>query len=156
MSRGENKPSACSQLEARLGEAAALVHGRPKPKVYFKEPDEPIIGGIGWIPELAQIVRRIADWRRLTWQFAAGDAGSKRLHPNQSPRRDCGPDRKARDKMTGARCEADQDGTFKRRYFTGNATLAVLRWHPAIATSLVFAFMNGCQGLPDPDHREMI
>ncbi len=34
--------------EARLAEVAALVRGRPKPKVYFEEWDDPLISGIGW------------------------------------------------------------------------------------------------------------
>jgi len=41
--------------EARLGEVAALVRGRPKPKVYFEEWDEPLISGIGWVSELIEI-----------------------------------------------------------------------------------------------------
>ena len=34
---------------------AALVRGRPKPKVYFEEWDDPLISGIGWISELIEI-----------------------------------------------------------------------------------------------------
>jgi iron complex transport system substrate-binding protein len=41
--------------EARLGEVAALVRGRPKPKVYFEEWDDPLISGIGWVSELIEI-----------------------------------------------------------------------------------------------------
>jgi len=33
--------------EARLGDVAALVRGRPKPKVYFEEWDGPLISGVG-------------------------------------------------------------------------------------------------------------
>jgi iron complex transport system substrate-binding protein len=38
--------------EARLNEVAASVRGRPKPKVYFEEWDDPLISGIGWVSEL--------------------------------------------------------------------------------------------------------
>lgn len=41
--------------EARLSEVAALVRGRPKPKVYFEEWDAPLISGIGWVSELVEI-----------------------------------------------------------------------------------------------------
>ena len=41
--------------EARLGEVAALVRGRPKPKVYFEEWDDPLISAIGWVSELIEI-----------------------------------------------------------------------------------------------------
>jgi iron complex transport system substrate-binding protein len=40
--------------EARLGEVAALVRSRPKPKVYFEEWDDPLISGIGWVSELIE------------------------------------------------------------------------------------------------------
>ena len=35
--------------EARLNEVAASVRGRPKPRVYFEEWDDPLISGIGWV-----------------------------------------------------------------------------------------------------------
>ena len=41
--------------EARLGDVAALVRGRPKPRVYFEEWDDPLISGIGWVSELIEI-----------------------------------------------------------------------------------------------------
>ncbi len=41
--------------EARLGEVAASVRGRWKPKVYFEEWDDPLISGIGWVSELIEI-----------------------------------------------------------------------------------------------------
>jgi iron complex transport system substrate-binding protein len=41
--------------ESRLGYVAALVRGRPKPKVYFEEWDDPLISGIGWVLELIEI-----------------------------------------------------------------------------------------------------
>ena len=41
--------------EGRLGEVAALVRGRARPKVYFEEWDDPLISGIGWVSELIEI-----------------------------------------------------------------------------------------------------
>ena len=41
--------------EARLGEAQASTRGRPGPKVYFEEWDDPLISGIGWVSELIEI-----------------------------------------------------------------------------------------------------
>ena len=40
--------------EARLAEAQAATHGRPRPKVYFEEWDDPLISGIGWVSELIE------------------------------------------------------------------------------------------------------
>jgi iron complex transport system substrate-binding protein len=41
--------------EARLAEVAASARGRPRPKVYFEEWDDPLISGIGWVSELIEI-----------------------------------------------------------------------------------------------------
>ena len=41
--------------EARLVEAQASTRGRPRPKVYFEEWDDPLISGIGWVSELIEI-----------------------------------------------------------------------------------------------------
>jgi iron complex transport system substrate-binding protein len=41
--------------EARLAEARASTRGRPRPKVYFEEWDDPLISGIGWVSELIEI-----------------------------------------------------------------------------------------------------
>ncbi|MEL6550112.1 MAG: cobalamin-binding protein [Pseudomonadota bacterium] len=41
--------------EARLARVAALSAGRPKPRVYFEEWDEPLISGIRWVSELVAI-----------------------------------------------------------------------------------------------------
>jgi iron complex transport system substrate-binding protein len=40
--------------EARLSEAHAATRGRPRPKVYFEEWDDPLISGIGWVSELIE------------------------------------------------------------------------------------------------------
>jgi iron complex transport system substrate-binding protein len=41
--------------EARLNEVAASARGRPRPRVYFEEWDDPMISGIGWVSELIEI-----------------------------------------------------------------------------------------------------
>jgi iron complex transport system substrate-binding protein len=38
--------------ETRLAEAQTSTRGRPRPKVYFEEWDDPLISGIGWVSEL--------------------------------------------------------------------------------------------------------
>lgn len=40
---------------ARLAEAEAAASGRPRPKVYFEEWNDPLISGIGWVSELIAI-----------------------------------------------------------------------------------------------------
>lgn len=44
-----------SSFEARLEDVASAARGRPRPKVYFEEWDEPLISGIGWVSELIEI-----------------------------------------------------------------------------------------------------
>ena len=41
--------------EARLAALAEARRGRPRPRVYFEEWDEPMISGIGWVSELIGI-----------------------------------------------------------------------------------------------------
>ena len=41
--------------ELRLAEVAAVARGRPRPRVYFEEWDDPLISGIGWVSELIEI-----------------------------------------------------------------------------------------------------
>src|SRR5215468_2092585 len=41
--------------EDRLEDVAAAARGRPRPKVYFEEWDDPLISGIGWVSELIEI-----------------------------------------------------------------------------------------------------
>jgi iron complex transport system substrate-binding protein len=41
--------------ETRLAEVATSVRGRPRPRVYFEEWDDPLISGIGWVSELIEI-----------------------------------------------------------------------------------------------------
>lgn len=40
---------------SRLAETAARHEGRPRPRVWFEEWDEPLISGIGWVSELIEI-----------------------------------------------------------------------------------------------------
>jgi iron complex transport system substrate-binding protein len=42
-------------LARRLDDAAAAVRGRPRPRVFFEEWDDPLITGIGWVSELIEI-----------------------------------------------------------------------------------------------------
>jgi iron complex transport system substrate-binding protein len=59
--------------DARLGEVAALVHGRPKPKVYFEEWDDPLIRGIGWVSKLIEIAGSKDTFPELRKHMAAKD-----------------------------------------------------------------------------------
>ena len=61
------------RYEARLGDVAASVHGRPKPKVYFEEWDDPLISGIGWVLELIEIAGGEDKFPELRKQKAAKD-----------------------------------------------------------------------------------
>ncbi len=44
-----------AQYEQRLATVAAAARGKPRPRVYFEEWDDPLIGGIGWVSELIEI-----------------------------------------------------------------------------------------------------
>ncbi|MBR0935439.1 cobalamin-binding protein [Bradyrhizobium jicamae] len=44
-----------TDLEQRLARIAATPRPGPRPKVYFEEWDDPLIGGIGWVSELIEI-----------------------------------------------------------------------------------------------------
>ncbi len=69
--------------EKRLSTVAERAQGRPRPRVYFEEWDEPLISGIGWVSELVRI--------------AGGDdvfpelAGSRPPRTASSRRRRCWP-----------------------------------------------------------------
>jgi iron complex transport system substrate-binding protein len=41
--------------EARLADISQAVKGKPRPRVYFEEWDEPMITGIGWVSDLIEI-----------------------------------------------------------------------------------------------------
>ena len=44
-----------ASLEARLHDVARRTQGRPRPRVYFEEWDDPLIAGIGWVSELIEV-----------------------------------------------------------------------------------------------------
>jgi iron complex transport system substrate-binding protein len=59
--------------EARLNKVAASIRGRPKPKVYFEEWDDPLVSGIGWVSELIEIAGGEDVFPELRKQKAAKD-----------------------------------------------------------------------------------
>jgi len=61
------------RYEVRLCEVATLVRGRPKPKVYFEEWDDPLISGIDWVSELIEIAGGKEAFPGLRKQKAAKD-----------------------------------------------------------------------------------
>ena len=61
------------RLEARLAEVKASVRGRPRPKVYFEEWDDPLISGIGWVSELVEIAGGEDAFPQLRRKKAAKD-----------------------------------------------------------------------------------
>lgn len=48
----EKADALASVYEARLAEVRSARQGRPRPRVYFEEWDDPLISGIGWVSEL--------------------------------------------------------------------------------------------------------
>lgn len=44
-----------ASYEQRLADVAAAAGGRPRPRVYFEEWDDPLISGIGWVSELIEV-----------------------------------------------------------------------------------------------------
>lgn len=59
--------------EERLVTVAGQSHGRPRPRVYFEEWDEPLISGIGWVSELVRIAGGDDVFPELARQPAAKD-----------------------------------------------------------------------------------
>jgi iron complex transport system substrate-binding protein len=67
-----DKAEALAQdYEARLNEVAASARGRPRPRVYFEEWDDPLISGIGWVSELIEIAGGIDMFSALRTQKTA-------------------------------------------------------------------------------------
>jgi iron complex transport system substrate-binding protein len=67
-----DKAEALAQTyEARLNEVAASARGRPRPRVYFEEWDDPLISGIGWVSELIEIAGGIDIFSSLRTQKTA-------------------------------------------------------------------------------------
>ena len=62
-----------ASYEARLARVRNLMQGRPRPRVYFEEWDEPLISGIGWVSELVGIAGGDDVFPDLAQQPAAKD-----------------------------------------------------------------------------------
>jgi iron complex transport system substrate-binding protein len=60
-------------LESRLADIAALARGRPRPRVYFEEWDQPLISGVGWVSELIGIAGGEDVFAELREQKSAKD-----------------------------------------------------------------------------------
>ena len=61
------------RLEARLGAVATETRGRPRPRVWFEEWDDPLISGIGWVSELIGVAGGVDIFPELGRQQAAKD-----------------------------------------------------------------------------------
>ena len=55
VSAAERADQLATGYEQRLADMASATRPSPKPKVYFEEWDDPLIGGIGWVSELIEI-----------------------------------------------------------------------------------------------------
>src|SRR3546814_11061003 len=51
----EKAEDLAGSLQARLDQVVRRSAGRPRPRVYFEEWDDPLIAGIGWVSELIEI-----------------------------------------------------------------------------------------------------
>src|SRR3546814_19257536 len=51
----EKAEDLAGSLQARLDQVVRRSAGRPRPRVYFEEWDDPLIAGIGWGSELIEI-----------------------------------------------------------------------------------------------------
>ena len=51
----EKAEALAQTFERRLAEIAAATLGSPRPRVFFEEWDDPLIGGICWVSELVEI-----------------------------------------------------------------------------------------------------
>jgi iron complex transport system substrate-binding protein len=52
---GAKAEALAQRLESRLADVSVSLRGRPRPRVYFEEWDEPLISGVGWVSELIGI-----------------------------------------------------------------------------------------------------
>lgn len=59
--------------EQRLQQVAAEAQGRPRPRVYFEEWNDPLISGIGWVSELIAIAGGEDVFPELSKQKSAKD-----------------------------------------------------------------------------------
>lgn len=71
--KAEDADALARGYERRLAAIAAGSAGRPRPKVYFEEWDEPLISGIGWVSELIEIAGGEDVFANLRSQQAAKD-----------------------------------------------------------------------------------
>jgi iron complex transport system substrate-binding protein len=62
-----------SSYETRLAAISSAPRPSPRPKVYFEEWDDPLIGGIGWVSELVEIAGGEDVLPKLRFQQAAKD-----------------------------------------------------------------------------------
>lgn len=69
----EKADALAHSLEARLADVAASVAGRPRPRVFFEEWDEPLISGIGWVSELIAVAGGDDVFAHLAGEKAAKD-----------------------------------------------------------------------------------
>jgi iron complex transport system substrate-binding protein len=53
--RNDEATALIRSYEQRLAAVAQAARGRPRPRVYFEEWDDPLISGIGWVSELIEI-----------------------------------------------------------------------------------------------------
>jgi iron complex transport system substrate-binding protein len=67
----EKAEALAQTYEARLNEVAVSACGRPRPRVYFEEWDDPLISGIGWVSELVEIAGGIDIFSSLRTQKTA-------------------------------------------------------------------------------------
>ncbi|MFC6790976.1 cobalamin-binding protein [Methylobacterium komagatae] len=70
---GDRSEMLVRSYEERLATVAAQARGRPRPRVYFEEWDEPLISGIGWVSELIRIAGGDDIFPELAGQPAAKD-----------------------------------------------------------------------------------
>lgn len=69
----ERAEALAANYEHRLVDIARAAAGKPRPKVYFEEWDEPMISGIGWVSELITIAGGNDVFPHLARQKAAKD-----------------------------------------------------------------------------------
>ena len=61
------------KLDAKIASLAAEADGKPRPRVYFEEWDDPMISGIGWVSELIGIAGGQDVFEGLSQAHAAQD-----------------------------------------------------------------------------------
>ena len=71
--RGRQGGGAGGEATRRLAETQAAARGRPRPRVYFEEWDDPMISGIGWVSELIEVAGGEDVFAALRTQKAAKD-----------------------------------------------------------------------------------